>query len=149
MKSLISVSTILKVFILSFNAVLLIGCASTPVSTSEAVSVPNNRILADGKQFIAPSKNTGKIIVKRDSGFIGSACTVRIYLNGKGVADLDVSEKMVLNLTEGEYIVSAEPNGVCGGGLTEVKASVKPNSESVFRYGTSSNFSSSLYPTAF
>jgi len=129
--------------------VAISGCSSLPVPTNEAFAVPNNRILADGKQLSTPSKNTGKIIVKRDSGFIGSACTIRIYLNGKGVADLDISEKVVLNLPEGEYIISAEPNGVCGGGLTEVKASVKPNSESVFRYATSSNFSSSLYPTAF
>ena len=80
---------------------------------------------------------------------MGVACSTKIYLNGKGIADLDTSEKVTLNLPEGDYIVSAEPNGVCGGGLTEFKFNVKANSQSVFRYGTSGNGNPSIYPTAF
>ena len=134
--------------ILSLGFVLL-GCASTPVPTSEAVQIPDSRVLEGGKQYLLPNKNSGKLIVKRDSGIMGVACSTRIYLNGKDIADLDTSEKVVLNLPEGEYIVSAEPNGICGGGLTEVKFNVKANSQSVFRYGTSGNGSPSIYPTAF
>ena len=128
---------------------LLLGCASTPVPTSEAVQIPDSRVLESGKQYLSPIKNSGQFIVKRDAGIMGIACSTKIYLNGKGIADLDTSEKVVLNLPEGDYIVSAEPNGVCGGGLTEVKFNVKANSKSIFRYGTSGNGSPSIYPTAF
>ena len=133
----------------SFLFLILTGCASTPVSTSEAIQIPDSRVLDGGRQYLLPTKNSGIFIVKRDSGIMGAACSTKIYLNGKSIADLDTSEKVVLNLPVGEYIVSAEPNGVCGGGLTEVKFNVKDNSQSVFRYGTSGNGSPSIYPTAF
>lgn len=133
----------------SFLFFILTGCASTPVSTSEAIQIPDSRVLDGGRQYLLPTKNSGIFIVKRDSGIMGAACSTKIYLNGKSIADLDTSEKVVLNLPVGEYIVSAEPNGVCGGGLTEVKFNVKDNSQSVFRYGTSGNGSPSIYSTAF
>ena len=133
----------------SFLFFILTGCASTLVSTSEAIQIPDSRVLDGGRQYLLPSRNSGIFIVKRDSGIMGVACSTKIYLNGKSIADLDTSEKVVLNLPVGEYIVSAEPNGVCGGGLTEVKFNVKDSSQSVFRYGTSGNGSPSIYPTAF
>jgi hypothetical protein len=140
----------LKYYLLIFSLVFfLLGCASTPVPTSDAIQIPDSRVLEGGRQYLSPIKNSGQFIVKRDTGIMGVACSTKIYLNGKGIADLDVSEKVVLNLPEGDYIVSAEPNGVCGGGLTEVKFNVKANSQSVFRYGTSGNGSPSIYPTAF
>jgi hypothetical protein len=89
------------------------------------------------------------VIVKRDRGLSGSACSTRIYVNGKPVADIDPAEKVVLYLPEGEHILSAEPNGMCGGNMTEVKAVVKAGSQSNYRYGTSGNGSPSIYPTAF
>lgn len=128
---------------------LLVGCASTPMSTADSPLIPNTQVLADGKKFLTQDKNSGQIIVKRDGGFNGSACSTRIYIDAKAVADIDVTQKAVFNVPTGDYIISAEPNGICGGGLTEVKATVRQGSQSVFRYGTSGNGSPSIYPTAF
>lgn len=138
-----------KLLILIFLAALLNGCASTPTPTNEAVLVPDSQVLADGKKYIAKDGNSGQIIVKRDTGFTGSGCSTRIYIDAKAVADLEISQKVILNLPEGEYIVSAQPNGICSGVLTEVKASVKKGSLSVFRFGTAGNGNPSIYPTAF
>ena len=125
----------------------LVGCASQPISNLEAAPVPAERIL--DSQFMNRSPNSGEVTVKRDSGFTGSACSTRIFVNGKPIADIRTAEKVVMYLPEGEYILSANPNGMCGGGMTEVKAAVKPGSQSNYRYGTSGNGSPSIYPTAF
>lgn len=125
----------------------LIGCATHPISNSEAIPVPAKRII-DAK-FIHRSPNSGEVTIKRDSGISGSACSTRIYVNANPIADIRTSEKVVLYLPEGEYILSAEPNGICGGGLTEVKVLVKPGSKLNFRYGTSGHGSPSIFPTAF
>lgn len=132
------------VAVLSF---CLFGCASQPISNLDAISVPTERLL-DSK-YLHRSPNSGEVTVKRDSGFTGSACSTRIFVNGKPVADIRTSEKVVMYLPEGEYILSANPNGVCGGGMTEVKATVKSGAQSNYRYGTSGNGSPSIYPTAF
>jgi hypothetical protein len=125
----------------------IFGCASQPISNQQARPVPLERIL--DSTFLKPAPNSGEIVVKRDSGLIGSACSTRIFLNGKPVADIRPSEKIVMYLPEGEHIVSANPNGICGGGMTEVKAVVKAGTQSSFRFGTSGNGSPSIYPTAF
>ena len=135
-------------FVLLFF-ILLSGCASTPISTSDSLLVPDSQILPGGRKFLTQDKNSGQVIIKRDAGFTGSACSTRIYLDAKPVVDLEIAQKFILNLPAGEYIISAEPNGMCGGGLTEVKTTVKQGTQSVFRYGTSGNGSPSIYPTAF
>lgn len=134
---------------LVITTVLLVGCASTPISTKDALLISDDQVLIDGRKYISQDKNSGQIIIKRDGGFSGSACSTRIYINAKAVADLDASQKILFTVPVGEYVVSAEPNGLCGGGLTEVKVSVKLGSKSVFRYGTSGWGSPAIYPTAF
>lgn len=128
---------------------LAVGCSTTPISTQEALPVPSDRLFDEGKRFSAQAPNTGYVVVKRDSGIMGSACSTRIYVDGKPVGDIDPSEKMGLYLPEGEHILSAQPNGVCSGTMTEVHTTVRAGSQSAFRFGTSGNGSPSIYPTAF
>lgn len=129
------------------GALLMAACATTPVPTSEASFVPSDRILEP--KLLQPSSGTGLVTVKRDSGFAGSACSARIFVNGNPVADIRPIEKVVLHLAEGEHILSAQPNGLCGGGMSEVKATVKAGSNSSFRvsYGSAGEFL--ISPTAF
>lgn len=130
-------------------AALLSACSTTPISTRDAKLAPPDRIYKGGVALSRPLPNTGEVVIKRDSGISGSACSTRIYIDGVTVADIDTSEKVVLYLAEGDHILSAKPNGLCGGGLTEVKATVKTGGSSAFRYGSSGNGSPGLYPTAF
>lgn len=126
---------------------LVSGCATQPVSNAAARSVPSNRIIDSA--LIKPSPDSGVVTVKRDSGFGGSACSSRVFVNAKPIADLDASEKVVLYLQAGEYILSAWPNGICGGGMSEVRASVKSGSELSFRIGYGSNGDFTINATAF
>src|SRR6184192_2112771 len=81
-----------------FFTVLLVlsltACATQPVTIHQASAVPASRILAP--QWLSQAPYTGSLIVKRDSGFMGSACTVRVFVDAVPVADLAPSEKVEL-----------------------------------------------------
>jgi hypothetical protein len=123
------------------------ACATRPISNYEAVITPNDRILND--QYSKPSSNTGTVIIKRDKGFGGSACSTRIFVNGEPVADIRTSEKIVLYLPESEYVLSAWPNSICGGGMSEVTAYVKVDEQLSYRVGYGSNGDFFINRTAF
>lgn len=125
----------------------LAACATHPISDTEATPVPSDRVL--DYTYLTPKPDTGQILVKRDSGVGGSACSSRIFLNAKPVADLFSSEKVSMYLPAGRYILSAWPNNICGGGMSEVQADVIAGQTIRFRVGYGSNGDFSIYPTAF
>jgi hypothetical protein len=129
-------------FVVSFT-----GCAGQPISNSAARFVPANRVLDE--QFVIPDPSKSQVTVKRDSGFFGGGCTARVFINAKPVADVDASEKVVLYLPEGDFILAAWPKGICGGSMTEVTAAVKKGVPMSFRIGYGSNGDFSINPTAF
>lgn len=133
--------------LVTLSALAISGCATHPISNNEAINVPNARVI-DAK-YLEPKPDTGKITVKRDSGAGGSACSSRIFVNAKPVADIRSSEKVVLFLASGDYVLSAWPNGICGGGMSEVRATVKTGNELSFRVGYGSNGDFTINPTAF
>lgn len=126
---------------------LLAGCATRPMATSEASPVPDDRLVSTA--FQRPSAGTGQLLVKRDGGLMGSACSTRIFVDGDPVADIRQGEKLQLYVPIGEHIVSAWPNGICGGGMTEVQAKVQADRPVRFRVGYGSNGDFSMSPTAF
>lgn len=130
-----------------FVALSVAACATRPVSNVDAANVPSDRIF-DSK-YLSPTIGTGQVTVKRDSGFGGSACSSRIFLNAKPIADLRAAEKVVMHLPPGDHILSAWPNGVCGGGMTEVRAVVREGGEMNFRVGYGSNGDYAIQATAF
>lgn len=129
------------------TALVVAGCATQPISNKEAVNIPSERIL--DSRYLQPSPEMGRVTVKRDSGIGGSACSSRIFVNAKPIADIRASEKVVLYLSSGEYIFSAWPNGMCGGGMSEVRSAVKAGDELNFRVGYGSNGDFTINATAF
>ncbi|KAF3981999.1 MAG: hypothetical protein HFP78_03830 [Methylococcales symbiont of Hymedesmia sp. n. MRB-2018] len=136
-----------RLTILLLILIALSGCATRPISNTIAIPAPMERIL--DTHYLKPGPGTGEVTVKRDSGFGGSACSSRIFVDGHPVADIRVSEKVVLYLPEGEHILSAWPNGICGGGMTEIKAVIKAGTPSSYRVGYGSNGDFAINPTAF
>ncbi len=133
--------------ILVIFVTFIAGCATRPIPNDEAIHIPESRIL-DSK-YLKPTPNSGTVTVKRDSGFFGSACSYRIFIDAKPIADIQISEKVVAYLPAGEYIFSAWPNGICGGGLSEVRAMVKSGAELNFRIGYGSSGDFTINATAF
>ncbi len=137
----------LAAFSLALIGITLGGCASTPVSNTEAVDVPAKRIV--DSTLMQSMANSGKVTIKRDNGFTGSACAKRVFADAKAVADLNTGERLVIYLSEGEHIISAKSNSPCGGGLVETMVTVKAGGNYSYRIGTQSNMGDGIYPTAF
>lgn len=127
--------------------VSMVGCATQPISNSQAKPVPADQVL--DASLLQPQKDAGVVVVKRDSGVGGSACSSRVFVNGKAIADLNAAEKVTLYLPRGDYVLSAWPNGICGGGMSEVHASIAAGVETSFRIGYGSNGDFSIFQTAF
>jgi hypothetical protein len=136
-----------KIILVSSLILSIAGCATRPVSTAESKPVSMANIL--DSRFLVNSPGSGTVVIKRDSGVFGSACTSRVFVNAKPTADLAPIEKLVLYLPPGDYIFSAWPNGICGGGMSEVRANVKSSETLTFRIGMGSNGEFLINPTAF
>ncbi|HEY0342105.1 MAG TPA: hypothetical protein VGC34_14965, partial [Steroidobacteraceae bacterium] len=96
---------------------LLSGCATSPVSTDAARTVPDSRVLTPRWRTSAPS--SGTLLVKRDSGFLGGGCAIRLSIDGVPAADLRTSEKIEFDLPPGEHLLAAGGN-TCVGITTQI-----------------------------
>jgi hypothetical protein len=135
-------------FFALFLAVSLTACATQPVSIYQASVVPSSRILA--RQLLSQAQYTGSLIIKRDSGFMGSACTIRVFIDTVPVADLKPSEKIEIFLPVGEHVVSATPTGnFCGGGTSEAAVVIRPESQRILRIASGQSGDIHLQPSAF
>ncbi|PHM67151.1 hypothetical protein [Xenorhabdus kozodoii] len=128
-------------------AFFIVGCATTPVSNESAKPVPEKQIIQ--RDLLVKKEGTGKVIIKRDSGFIGSACLSRVYVDGKELADLDPAQKIEIYPKVGRHIFSAKSKGICGGGMSEQEGRVTEDEMLTYRIGYGSNGDYGIYPTAF
>jgi hypothetical protein len=125
----------------------MVGCATKPVSNEMAKDVPAKQII--DSSLLAKKEGSGKVIIKRDSGFMGSACMTRVYIDGKEIADLDTAQKITVYPSYGDHIFSAWPKGVCGGGMSEQSGRVANDRDLMYRIGYGTNGDFGIYPTAF
>jgi len=91
---------------------LLSGCATSPVSYSEAVPVPTERILS--RDLATARPDTGHITVSRDSGLMGAACTSRVFVDGKPIALMRNGERVDVYIEPGDHVLGVRPDGFCG-----------------------------------
>lgn len=124
-------------------ALLLGGCATTPVSMSAAKQVPTDRLLAFQ---VATGDKTATVTVIRDEGFIGSACYYTVHLNKILAARLDVAEFARFYVEPGEIVLRAGRDSQ-GGGLCSVQLDnwtqretlLKPGEQKFFRLSIDAN----------
>ncbi len=134
-------------FLAGFLMLFLTACATTPLTINQAVAVPESRILAPA--FLAQASNTGSLVVKRDSGFMGSACTIRVFVDAVPVADLRPAEKVELFVALGEHSVVATATGICGGGTSEAAVVIMPERQRILRIASGQSGDIFLQPSAF
>jgi hypothetical protein len=125
---------------------LLAGCSTVPVTDSDAVPVPAERLL--DRDVVAAGPERGTVIVKRDSGPMGVYCDVRVLVNAKPVALIRNGEKLLLQLPYGQHLLGAEAP-VCAGRLTEQQVNVAVGKTNRFRIGYSGAGELALGPTSF
>jgi len=129
----------MRILIGALGLVLLAGCASSPVPVDEARLAPSHRVTA----YQDPVKQSGQIVVIRDSGYIGAGCYATVFLNGHPVARLNPSEKAYFNVPSGEWQIGAalDGKGLCGANAErlEVEAAIQPGQSKKFRIFTPSD----------
>jgi hypothetical protein len=130
-------------------ALSFVACATQPVAIYQSPVVPSTRVLAPHLVSQTQAQHTGSLIVKRDSGFMGSACTIRVFVDAVPVADLAPAEKVELFLGLGEHIVGVTSNGVCGGGVAEAAVVIIPERQKILRIASGQSGDIYLQPTAF
>jgi hypothetical protein len=139
----------MRFFIVSIALSLLTACATSPVSIRQAALVPSSRMLAPQLVSQAQAQPTGSLIIKRDSGLMGSACTIRVFVDAVPVADLAPSEKVEVFIPTGEHIVGVTSNGICGGGVAEAAVVIFPERQKILRIASGQSGDIYLQPTAF
>ena len=137
----------MRFLVLFLMLLSLAACATTPLTINQAAAVPKTRILAP--QLLAQASNTGSLVVKRDSGFMGSACTIRVFVDAVPVADLKSAERVELFVALGEHSVVATSNGICGGGTSETAVVIMPERQRILRIASGQSGDIFLQPSAF
>ena len=87
-------------------ATLTAACATSPVPSSEAKPVPEERIHAP--DFLKSGAGSAFLVVTRDKGLKASVCTMGLFLDGTLVASLRPSEQVRLFVDEGQHVVGVE-----------------------------------------
>lgn len=70
-------------------------------------------------RWSAPVEGSGTLVVKRDSGLMGAACSASVYVDGVLIGALRPSRKLTIYLPPGEHLVAARNGSLCGGAVSE------------------------------
>lgn len=124
---------------------VLAGCATTAIPTDQSIQATD---IAD-KTMTAPREGAAaRLIIKRDPGFVGSACAIRVSVSRKPLANLRPGEIVTAYLDVGEYIVGATSTGICGGGDAEAPLLLRAGEVRTFRVSIDQGMSIRIGPTA-
>lgn len=123
---------------------LLFGCATSPVASGEASM---GHPIAN--EWQSPGPNTGKLVVTRDSGFMGAACSQRVYVDGTPIGDLRTGQKVTVYLPAGEHVAGVKPAGMCGGGSASAQMVMAVGATKVFRVASGQSGDVKIEPSAF
>lgn len=126
-------------------AALLAGCATQVVP--EAEMRPPAKVQPSVR--VTPAAGDGTIVVKRDSGQLGAACTHHIWLDGQQVVSLEEGQGIALAVPAGEHVLSMKTGGwLCGNINREVGFSIAAGQKKSFRSGVAGDLAF-LQATAF
>ena len=115
------------------------GCATAPISISEAKQTPPDRVLA----FQSPtSDKTATLTMIRDEGFLGGGCYYAVSIDGMLAARLDPGEIVMFYMEPGEILMrygrDPQGKGLCGplegmDNWTQRETILKPGDKKSFR----------------
>ena len=126
----------LRIVIAAAFAAFVSGCATSPVSPSQAKPVPRERLFAFQEKL---PKSTATISVTRDSGLLGSGCFLAFSLDGVRAGRFDPSENARFYVEPGEHLLSVRPDAE-GSGLCHF-ATIQNNArETIMRENENKNF---------
>ncbi|OZI60111.1 hypothetical protein [Bordetella genomosp. 11] len=119
---------------------VLTGCATNLVSRDKAKVIPADR-LYEPTFVYRGGQEKAEISVIRDSGFVGSGCLHRLWVDNVKVAALDPGEAIDLGLSPGPHFMRIEMGvGLCANIQISESFELKSGERRVYRVMTDSNF---------
>ena len=86
-------------------ALVLAGCATKPVTLTSSQAVATSQVLAPALQKPSATR-TERVLLIRDSGFMGSLAQTLVAVDGKDVVVLKPSQRFVFFLSPGHHMFS-------------------------------------------
>ena len=121
------------------------ACATEPVSSSTA---PQSTDVLDAA-VVTPRAGAGQIVVTRDTGALGSACTFDLLVDGGRVGGLKAGEQLALYVDPGEHIVGVVGReSMCGGGVAQVEVTIAADQRKGLGVGMSQGWDILIEPSA-
>lgn len=128
-------------FAIIFGTLILSACSTMPSTNYN-----------ETKAIVANNKTTDNstIVVRRDSGVMGMACPIDIYLNGTQYARLKAGESVNINTVAGTHILSAKftGKGFCQDRLNETEVNIKKDESKYFRLAVGASGDFHIFPTS-
>jgi hypothetical protein len=138
----------MRVIGLAATALVLAGCATTPVPSSSATPVPEERILAP--DFTRPQQGFAMLVVTRDKGFLIATCEATFFVDGVKVAKLLQKEQLRLFVEEGKHLVGVTGDqGICLGGADQQSIEVTRAKPVLLRIAAGNGLGLKIEPSAF
>ncbi|MGQ7247599.1 hypothetical protein ACUN9Y_09690 [Halomonas sp. V046] len=128
-------------------AVMLTGCATSPVPAEQADQVPSERLYGLQNQ---PKTPHATVQITRDSGVNFSMCNASVHIDGKKVAELEPSETASFYVDPGERVLGITTGGgICANLMQELESSLKEGERKRYRISMDASGSLDLSRTAF
>src|SRR5215469_12643882 len=101
---------------------LLAGCATSPVRTSQSRAVPPSRLLPAFSRLSQASPHKAQVSIIRDSGSLNVGVRVKLFIDGAPIAFLWSGERVEVFLSPGYHIFGVQ--GELMGALDETASSL-------------------------
>lgn len=95
--------------LLTVAVLVLAGCATQPVTITDARPLTESRLLPGFEAYRAPFPGGAKVVVVRDKGLYGSALTMKLFVDGQPVGLLRPSDRLELYVPLGSHVLGVEP----------------------------------------
>ena len=137
-------------FLLLLVFVVLSGCSTTTVSSLTAIPVKPDSLFSNQTK---DDMHNATLVVTRDSGFIGSGCSLTFFINGERAAKIDPGETAKFYVQSGSVImgVGVEGRALCGVNpypKRERETVIRQNETKWFRLFTDQDVNLDVLPTS-
>lgn len=123
------------------GCVLLSGCATTPIDSRSAPAAASS--------MGTPFDGAGLIVVVRDSGLMGSACSHMVFMDGTDAGSLSTGQRLNLYVHPGDHMLGLKVPLVCGGATLEAAVSIAVGERKAYRSSSGQSGEVHLAPTGF
>lgn len=129
----------MRTFLMFLAVSILTACSTAPTTSYRMVNT-----LVDNQ----PTIDNSMIVIRRDVGIMGSACSVQVFLDGVKYGVLKSGETITIHTNAGEHIISARiTSGICPNRLQEVAVNIDKNQSKYYRLTFDASGSFVVQPT--